>query len=90
MVAGNPPPARRHSAPGCVWSARAGPGPDRLFLAPPASALCGTALQALRELGIDFSDRNNAANERNGMSATAGALPPPSPQALAAGRQSLP
>ena len=41
------------------------------FLRPPASTLAGAALQALRELGIDCSDRNNVVNERNGKSGSA-------------------
>jgi hypothetical protein len=43
-----------------------GCGPDRPF-SPPACIPSGwPALQALRELGIDYSDRHNVVNERNG------------------------
>jgi hypothetical protein len=62
----------------CAWpcvflrSRRADAALTGPFLRPPASPLAGAALQALRELGIDCSDRNNVVNERNGKFGSTG------------------
>ena len=67
-------PTCSRSAWACVFlrSRRADAALTGPFIRPPASPVAGAALQVLRELGIDCSDRNNVVNERNGKSGSTG------------------